>query len=196
MNDGGLNNSGIVEVTGTGGTVTFNASFQSGASTGRSGLYLTGSTTVTVNGNCTGGAGSGQGCAIASPGGAKVTVNGTVAGGTTGAGLATAVACEITVNGTIRSGSGLAAYGISINTTVAARLRLNALIDHTTGVSPITSTVPVQFIRDGANLAVTGPSADNWPLPTGAPITLTAAAAGPDVPEWGQLWPRGNYVQG
>jgi hypothetical protein len=111
---------------------------------------------VTFTGDVDGGTLSQPAIALAS-GGAQLTVHGTVTGGTT-------------------------AVGIQVT---SGTLRLDAeLVYGPTGVAPVNggpSAGGIVFMRDGANLAVTAPSDDDWPGVSGAPLTLTEGGGGGGV---------------
>lgn len=172
--DNAANSTSVLNIASGTPTVIINANIAGGSSGSRRGLGITVNATVTVNGNVVGGSAAGAHGIHVTAASAVVTVNGTVTGGTGGLnayGVNNQSTARITVVGTVVGGN-LNDYGVFLTNGV---VRLDAeLLYSATGCSPVQSgTNKPVFVRGGSLLKVTAPSDDNWPLATGATISLT-----------------------
>lgn len=172
VNLGGINASGVLEITGSGGSCTINASLSGTSLNGRSGLYVNGSTaTIVINGDVTGGSNAGSAGINTLTSGCDITINGIVMGGTSGPGFAgQGTSLKLTCNEVVKGGTiNTSANGVLISGTATAAFRVNGIIDWTAN-DPISSSVPVQF---GDDIVVMGYDDSNWPTASGGPINLT-----------------------
>lgn len=178
---GGSTSSQLLLLSGGSATITV-AGAMSGDTTTAGGepptILASGGTHTITAGTCVGGAGR-----ALEIGSATVTLTTDVIGGTGSANavLLTAFGSVLTVHGSVTGGSSAVAVQVTLGT-----LRLDAeLIYGPTGIAPVNSSASasgIVFMRDGANLAVTAPSDDDWPAVTGDPITLTASGGGGGEP--------------
>jgi hypothetical protein len=178
--DNATNSTSVLNITSGTPTVVVNGNVAGGSSTNRRGISISVSATLTINGDLTGGSFSGTHGIDYGGGGPIITVNGTVTGGSASSVFGiNGGASQVTVNGTLSGGSASNAYGVSMS----GALRLNAdLRFGATGASPFNCTGSrPRLVRGGADLAFTAPSDDDWPLATGADISLTEGGGGDPV---------------
>lgn len=122
-----------------------------------------------------------------------VTLNAAVSGGSATAVFMGNSGAKLTIHGSITGGN--PAVGIDLTQGV---VRVDAVLAWgPQGAAPIhgaSSGVGVVFLRGGSSLSVTAPSDDDWPLDTGAPITLTADGGGGGVDPKRYLLTSGGWV--
>jgi hypothetical protein len=178
------NTSAVLNISTGTPTVTVNGNIAGGAGASRRGITVSVAADVTINGDLTGGTGGGS-VGLLLSGAATVTINGSVTGG--------GVASTYGINGTssssrltivgpvVMGGSADSAFGVYSSGVV----RLDADLQFGSGGCPPVQTVGTKpmFVRGGSNLAFTAPSDDNWPLATGADISLVESGGGGVAPK-------------